>query len=207
MRSMRRRGPNFGGFGHEGVTFELVAHERVCGGGVGVKRGKVMAIGLNVEGNFEMTKDGSEGHPVRERAGLRLFLSLGNMAADKVGEVKGFVLKNAPDQKNIKIRHIIVPTGAWKNHVSNNVVDEAGLKSKVRDLGLCWESQLRIVGQKETGGERVKIVALVPRVELIGVNISPLDRENGADRVGLRLILTPLINEVNATRLCPHSKL
>ena len=68
---------------------------RESGGGVGVKRERVEVIGLSVEGNFEMTEDGSEGHPVRERASLRRFLSLGNMATDKVRKVKRLVLKNA----------------------------------------------------------------------------------------------------------------
>ena len=38
-----------------------------------------MVIGLGVERDFEVAKDGDESHTIGERAGLRLFLSLGDM--------------------------------------------------------------------------------------------------------------------------------
>ena len=59
-----------------------------------------------------MAEYGSEGHTIGTRAGLGLFLGLDDVAADKVGQIKSFVLKNAPNQENIKIRYIIATTGA-----------------------------------------------------------------------------------------------
>ena len=57
-----------------------------------------------------MTKNGSKGHPIRERTSFGLFLGLGDVAIDEIEQVKGYVLENALNQKHIKIRHVIVTT-------------------------------------------------------------------------------------------------
>ena len=44
----------------------------------------VMAIGLGIERDLEMAKNRGDGSTVCEKAGLRLFLGLGDIAADKI---------------------------------------------------------------------------------------------------------------------------
>ena len=46
-----------------------------------------MTVGLRGKRDLEVAKNGSEDHPIRERVGLRLFLSLRDVTTDKVGKV------------------------------------------------------------------------------------------------------------------------
>ena len=62
-----------------------------------------MEVRLTIKGDLEVTEDGSESHPIWERASLRLFLSLSNVVKNKVGKVKELELKNALYQENVKI--------------------------------------------------------------------------------------------------------
>ena len=59
--------------------------------------GGVMVVYLCIKRDLKMAKNGSEGHPIRERAGLGLFLGLSDVVTDEIGQVKRFVLKNAPN--------------------------------------------------------------------------------------------------------------
>ena len=71
---------------------------------------RIMTVDLRAERDLEVARNGSEGHPIRERASLGLFLGLSDVEIDEKGQVKGFVLKNAPNYKYIKIRNIIATT-------------------------------------------------------------------------------------------------
>ena len=79
--------------------------DREGGNGVGIERGGVVAIGLGVERNFEVAEDGGEGHTIGKRSGLRLVLSLSNVATDEIKEVEWFLLQGCTKPEKHSMTH------------------------------------------------------------------------------------------------------
>ena len=74
----------------------------MCGRGVGVEREGVVVISLGVERDFEVAEDGGESYAIGERANLRPFLSLDEMAVDEIWEVNSLCLRMHQIRKTSK---------------------------------------------------------------------------------------------------------